>query len=270
MSQDQVRHRPRHRRRRGHRLRRRRRRLVDHRRSRSWVKTATTTATSTALTPTHCESNRKVVVYKQLGSAQAPKTDQKIGTDIAQPNGPDAMWSIGNSRLQERQVLRQGRQGPGLLQGRDLGDHHALAPSPLHSNGPVAFSHRAVLCGRSSESAEWHRSVPRQDVWCLSGWRAALRLGLGQRLTWIPSFSGIAATARVNGPGASPRSRAVSLLQDRPADHRAAEEAQRLGRDADRGGVDERQARGVIVVGRERARRASGRPGASGPTPWPV
>jgi len=46
---------------------------------------------------THCENNRKVVVYKQLGSAQSPKTDQKIGTDIAEPNGPDAMWSIGNS-----------------------------------------------------------------------------------------------------------------------------------------------------------------------------
>ena len=45
----------------------------------------------------HCENNRKVVVYKQLGSAQSPKTDQKIGTDTAEPNGPDAMWSIGNS-----------------------------------------------------------------------------------------------------------------------------------------------------------------------------
>ncbi len=45
----------------------------------------------------NCESNRKVVVYKQLGSVQDPKNDQKIGTDTAEPNGPDAMWSIGNS-----------------------------------------------------------------------------------------------------------------------------------------------------------------------------
>jgi len=45
----------------------------------------------------NCENNRKVTVFKQLGSVQDPKSDQKIGTDIAQPNGPDAMWSIGNS-----------------------------------------------------------------------------------------------------------------------------------------------------------------------------
>ena len=45
----------------------------------------------------HCESNRKVTVFKQLATTQDPHVDQKIGTDIAEPNGPDAMWSIGNS-----------------------------------------------------------------------------------------------------------------------------------------------------------------------------
>jgi len=45
----------------------------------------------------HCENERKVTVFKQLGSTQDPRVDQKIGSDIAQPNGPDAMWSIGNS-----------------------------------------------------------------------------------------------------------------------------------------------------------------------------
>ena len=44
-----------------------------------------------------CESNRKVKVYKMLGSSPSPKTDKEIGSDIAQPNGPDGMWSIGNS-----------------------------------------------------------------------------------------------------------------------------------------------------------------------------
>ncbi len=44
-----------------------------------------------------CELNRKVKVFKMLGSSPSPKTDQKIGTDIAQPNGPHSMWSIGNS-----------------------------------------------------------------------------------------------------------------------------------------------------------------------------
>ena len=45
----------------------------------------------------HCENNRKVSVYKLLGDSPQPGADQKIGDDIAQPNGPDAMWSIGNS-----------------------------------------------------------------------------------------------------------------------------------------------------------------------------
>jgi len=44
-----------------------------------------------------CESNRTVKVYKMLGSSPNPKSDKEIGSDIAQPNGPDGMWNIGNS-----------------------------------------------------------------------------------------------------------------------------------------------------------------------------
>ena len=44
-----------------------------------------------------CESDRKVNVYKMLGQSPDRQTDLKIGSDIAQPNGPDGMWSIGNS-----------------------------------------------------------------------------------------------------------------------------------------------------------------------------
>ena len=44
-----------------------------------------------------CESDRTVKVYEMLGSSPSPKTDNLIGTDTAQPNGPDGMWSIGNS-----------------------------------------------------------------------------------------------------------------------------------------------------------------------------
>jgi hypothetical protein len=44
-----------------------------------------------------CESDRKVNVFKMLGSSPSPQTDQKIGSDTSQPNGPDGMWSIGNS-----------------------------------------------------------------------------------------------------------------------------------------------------------------------------
>jgi hypothetical protein len=63
--------------------------------------------------PTHCENNRKVVVYKQLGTAQSPKTDQKIGTDTAQPNGPDAMWSIGNSGYKTGKFYAKAAKVPG-------------------------------------------------------------------------------------------------------------------------------------------------------------
>jgi hypothetical protein len=45
----------------------------------------------------NCEDGRKVNVYKLKGSNPDPQTDKKIGSDTAQPNGPNAMWSIGNS-----------------------------------------------------------------------------------------------------------------------------------------------------------------------------
>jgi hypothetical protein len=41
-----------------------------------------------------CEAGRKVVLFKQTGSAHKPSQDIKIGSDIAQPNGPHSMWSI--------------------------------------------------------------------------------------------------------------------------------------------------------------------------------
>ena len=61
----------------------------------------------------NCESNRKVKVFKQLGSIQNPKTDLKIGTDIAEPNGPDAMWSIGNSGYKHGKFYAKAAKVPG-------------------------------------------------------------------------------------------------------------------------------------------------------------
>jgi ABC-type glycerol-3-phosphate transport system substrate-binding protein len=79
---------------------------------------ATTSASAAQLTPTevtiegtggdyfgyvkssdqeNCENGRKVTVFKMLGSSPNRSVDQKIGSDTASPNGPDAMWSIGNS-----------------------------------------------------------------------------------------------------------------------------------------------------------------------------
>jgi hypothetical protein len=45
-----------------------------------------------------CENGRKVLLYKQKGSSQQPRQDTKIGSDIAQPNGPDSMWSINTNK----------------------------------------------------------------------------------------------------------------------------------------------------------------------------
>jgi len=45
-----------------------------------------------------CEAGRKVVLYKQKGGEQQPREDKKIGHDIAQPNGPDSMWSINTDK----------------------------------------------------------------------------------------------------------------------------------------------------------------------------
>ena len=44
-----------------------------------------------------CEAGRKVTLFKMLGTAPDRHVDQKIGSDIAQPNGPDSMWSTGNT-----------------------------------------------------------------------------------------------------------------------------------------------------------------------------
>ena len=45
----------------------------------------------------NCESGRKVTLFKMTGKTPNPKADQKIGFDIAQPNGPDSMWNTGNT-----------------------------------------------------------------------------------------------------------------------------------------------------------------------------
>jgi hypothetical protein len=41
-----------------------------------------------------CEAGRKVKLYKMTGDRPKPRDDKLIGTDTAQPNGPDSEWSI--------------------------------------------------------------------------------------------------------------------------------------------------------------------------------
>jgi hypothetical protein len=45
-----------------------------------------------------CEANRKLILYKQTGSSQRPRQDIKIGSDIAQPNGPDSQWFVNTNK----------------------------------------------------------------------------------------------------------------------------------------------------------------------------
>jgi hypothetical protein len=45
----------------------------------------------------NCESGRKVTLFRMLGSSPDRSVDQKIGSDTAEPNGPDSMWSTGNT-----------------------------------------------------------------------------------------------------------------------------------------------------------------------------
>jgi hypothetical protein len=47
--------------------------------------------------PRLCAKNRKVVVFKQKGATQAPKTDKRIGSDTASKVGTQFQWSTGNS-----------------------------------------------------------------------------------------------------------------------------------------------------------------------------
>ena len=64
--------------------------------------------------PTHCENDRKVTVFKQLGATQDRSVDQKIGSDTAEPNGPDAMWSIGNSGFKSGKFYAKAAKVPGF------------------------------------------------------------------------------------------------------------------------------------------------------------
>jgi len=45
----------------------------------------------------HCAANRKVTLYRLLGTSPNPGADQKIGMDLAQANGDGYMWSTGNT-----------------------------------------------------------------------------------------------------------------------------------------------------------------------------
>lgn len=51
--------------------------------------------------PHKCANNRKVVLFKELGDSPHPRTDKKIGSDTAQPNGNGYEWDTGNTGNQK-------------------------------------------------------------------------------------------------------------------------------------------------------------------------
>ncbi len=64
--------------------------------------------------PANCSADRKVTVFKQLGSVQDRHVDQKIGTDLAEINGTKYMWSIGNSGYKHGEFYARAAKVPGF------------------------------------------------------------------------------------------------------------------------------------------------------------
>jgi hypothetical protein len=61
-----------------------------------------------------CVSERKVVVYKQLGNKQDHKSDQKIASDISEPtNGNKSEWSVGNTGYKNGKFYARTPKVPG-------------------------------------------------------------------------------------------------------------------------------------------------------------
>jgi hypothetical protein len=62
-----------------------------------------------------CANGRKIVLLKQLGATQDPQNDQKLGSDIAQPNGDGVMWNTGNSGHVKGKVYAHAKKTPDCL-----------------------------------------------------------------------------------------------------------------------------------------------------------
>jgi len=56
--------------------------------------------------PRRCADGRTIVVYKQLGTEQDPRNDEKIGTDTASLSGDRYRWSIGQPGVYGRVYAR--------------------------------------------------------------------------------------------------------------------------------------------------------------------
>jgi hypothetical protein len=59
--------------------------------------------------PAKCAKDRKIVLFKQKGPEQNPKTDEKIANDTASLSGGEYVWSTGNTGEYGRFYARAAR-----------------------------------------------------------------------------------------------------------------------------------------------------------------
>ena len=63
--------------------------------------------------PDKCANGRKVRVYRQKGGSQGGGDDIKIGSDIAQPNGGQYQWNLGNPGVSGKKIFAKATSIPG-------------------------------------------------------------------------------------------------------------------------------------------------------------
>jgi hypothetical protein len=62
-----------------------------------------------------CKSERMIVLYKQLGSKPSPRTDQRVGMDLAQANNEGYEWDMGNPGLHTGHYYARAARTPHCL-----------------------------------------------------------------------------------------------------------------------------------------------------------
>ena len=70
-----------------------------------------------------CKAERMVVLYKQLGSKQSPRTDTRVGTDLAQANGNGYQWDMGNPGLHTGRYYARATRTPTCLPANSVTLH---------------------------------------------------------------------------------------------------------------------------------------------------
>jgi len=62
-----------------------------------------------------CKNERTVVLYKQLGAKQSPRTDQQVGMDLSQANNEGYEWNMGNPGLHSGRYYARALRTPNCL-----------------------------------------------------------------------------------------------------------------------------------------------------------